>query len=68
MSLKVKQINPVIRGKLSYFKSLAAQKTFKSSDTLKKAALLSGFRSYHDLSKTIRTHFDLSVEDFIRGL
>ena len=68
MSLKIKQLNPVVRGKLSYFKTLAAQNSFKSYDTLQKAALLSGFRSYHDLSKTIRTHFDLSVEDFISGL
>lgn len=66
--LKVNQADPAIRGKLSYFKTLACTHIMRSPQNLRKAAKLSGFRSYHDLSKTIRKYFDLSVEEFLNGL
>lgn len=68
MMLKVDSADPTIRGKLSYFKKLARNNIMQSRQNLTKAAKLSGFRSYHHLSKTIRTYFDLSVEEFLNGL
>jgi len=66
--LKSKKADPITKGKLSYFKKLARSRAMQSPDNLKKAAQLSGFRSYHHLSSSIRKHFDMSVEDFLKGL
>ena len=68
MIIKIDKADPLVRGKISYFKKLAHTNSIQSRQNLADAAKLSGFKSYHDLSKTIRTYFDLSVEEFIKGL
>ena len=59
------RVPPITLGKLKYFKKLALNVPSYSRANLSKAALLSGFKSYHHLSKTIRSFYDLSVEEFI---
>ena len=66
--LKIQKADPALRGKLSYFKKLARSKGIQSRQNITKAAQVSGFRSYHHLSKTIRDYFDLSVDEFLKGL
>ena len=58
-------VSPITLGKLKYFKKLILNVPSHSRANLSKAALLSGFKSYHHLSKTIRSVYDLSVEEFI---
>jgi hypothetical protein len=68
MIIKFDKADPLVLGKLSYFKKLAHANNIQSRQNLTDAAKLSGFKSYHDLSKTIRIYFDLSVEEFIKRL
>lgn len=58
-------VPPITLGKLKYFKKLTLNVPSHSRANLSKAALLSGFKSYHHLSKTLRSIYDLSVEEFI---